>query len=125
MSDYAVTINLPDHKLHDIWPLGLFTIGPVLIDEAQPTDQLTRIRMGFKQGSRRFTLDSEAGGDGLITIDDAATWEAHIDQLQEFLPKAGAWEWDMEFYSGTNTAPQTWYKGTLTVHQDVTPQPTA
>ena len=116
-----VDIALFDHKRGDLWE-GIPTIGPVLINSAQPVDELTRVRMHFTKRKSTFKLDSDSTEepDAPITISNAVTWEATIPEVQEFIPCAGDWSWDMEFYSGSNTAPQTFYSGTITVIDDIT-----
>ena len=122
MADYTVNIDLADHKRGDKWP-GIPVIGPVIINEAQPADTLARIRAQFVHSSGLvYTMDSDEAEnpDHAITIDDAVTWEAHVAESMDFLPLAGDWSWDMEFYAGTDTAPITLYSGIITVCDDVT-----
>lgn len=118
MADYAVNIDLPDHKLGDAW-IGIATIGPVVVNGISQGN-LTRIRMNFVKGSLVFKLDTEAGADALIVIDTPATWAAHIDPVEKFLPQAGEWNWDMQFTHDEDVSPITCYKGVLVVHPDVT-----
>ena len=115
MADYAQTISLSDTKVGDRW-VGISTIGPVTINGSTPGAALTRVRMTFRLGATALTLDSD---DDEITIDDASTWECSIAAVDSFLPRAGKWVWDMEFYFSGATAPYTLYKGTITVHDDV------
>jgi hypothetical protein len=121
MAEYTVTINLPDHKRGDKWP-GIASIGPVLINAAQPAATLARIRMHFKHtGGSVNRLDTDATlRDAPITIGNATTWAASIPPVMAFLPTAGDWAWDMEFYATGESAPLTLYQGTLTVHEDDT-----
>ena len=122
MPDYTETINLFDHKRGDKW-VGIASIGPVTINDAQPAVPLSRIRAEFVHPSGLvFTLDSESdpAPDAPVTIDNAVTWEAHVDEVMDFLPLAGDWSWDMEFWAGTEDAPLTLYAGTITVHDDTT-----
>lgn len=120
MADYTVQVDLQPHKLGDRW-IGIGSIGPVLIDGLQPTNALTRIRASFRMAGREsFTLDSNPGGDAPIVIDDEDTWEATVPEIEEFLPSAGNWDWDMEFYEAGKTRPLTFYKGVLEVIDDVT-----
>jgi hypothetical protein len=121
MADYTVNIDLPDHKRGDRWP-GVAQIGPILIDEATPANNLTRIRMQFRRvrGSGVFTIDTQGTPDAPAIIDDPEEWTAHIPEIQSFLPEAGAWQWDMEFYEQGKAAPLTLYKGVITVHADTT-----
>lgn len=121
MADYTVEIDsFPDHKRGDKWP-GIASVGPVLINDAQPALALARVRMQFALGARRYVIDSEAGDDvdATFVIDDADTWEASVAEIQDFLPAAGDWSWDMEFYETGKSSPLTLYKGTLTVLADV------
>lgn len=121
MSDYAAIINLPDHKRGDKWP-GITSIGPVIINDAQPATPLARIRMQFRRQGHVFTLDSDPAQsrNAAVQIDNATTWEASIPEVQGFLPAAGEWAWDMEFYAVGDQAPLTLYKGDITVNEDVT-----
>lgn len=118
MSDYAVTINLPDHKRGDQW-IGIAEIGPVTITGITK-GELSRIRCHFVKGTKKFKLDSQPGADGLIVIDDSTTWEAHVDPITDFPLTPGEWSWDMEFTHDGEISPITCYKGTLTVHDDTT-----
>jgi hypothetical protein len=122
MSDYTVQIDLPDHKRGDRWP-GINAIGPVIINGAQPAATLTRIRMWFKSAAgAKFKLDSDPAQDrnAPITISNPTTWYGLIPGIEDFLPTAGDWSWDMEFYQTGNTSPLTLYKGVITVVDDVT-----
>lgn len=127
MSDYTVEIDLPDHKRGDRWG-GISSIGPVLINDATPAGELTRVRMHFvKTGGGIFRLDSDASTtpDAPIVISDAATWAVNIHEVQDFIPTNGKWKWDMEFYETGKTSPWTLYKGVIVVADDVTKTPTA
>lgn len=115
MADYSATISLSDHKKGDKW-IGITSIGPVTINGSQPANALTRIRMSFKKGCDFFFLDSD---NSEITISNATTWEANIPEIQNFLPLAGDWGWDMEFYQTGETSPLTLYKGVITVYDDI------
>jgi hypothetical protein len=123
MSDYAYTIDLPDHKLGDRWP-GVPVGGPVLIDNAQPANNLTRIRWHFvhRRTGEVFRMDTDAdeSPDAPIVISDDDTWEWNIPEIQDFLPRSGEWEWDAEFYVTGKANPLTLYKGTITVNGDIT-----
>jgi hypothetical protein len=116
-----VNIDLSSHKRGDLWE-GITAIGPVLINGLQPTEALSRVRMHFVKRKDVFTLDSDSIKlpDAPITISNATTWEVVVPEVQKFIPTAGIWAWDMEFYSGSNTAPQTFYSGTITVIDDIT-----
>ena len=122
MADYTVTINLYDHKRGDEW-IGIAGIGPVVFNDATPAGALVRVRMQFrKDGGTTFRLDSdsEADRDAPIVITDPDTWEANIPPVPNFLDQAGDWSWDMEFWEAGKSAPMTFYKGVLTVHDDIT-----
>jgi len=122
MADYTVNIDLPDHKRGDRW-IGIPAIGPVIINTAQPTNALTRVRMQFRDSKGRvYKLDSDAtkNPDAPIVIDDEDTWEVSIPEVQDFISVAGEWDWDMEFYEAGKTKPLTLYKGVLTVYNDIT-----
>jgi hypothetical protein len=69
-----------------------------------------------------FKLDSDstAERDGPITISNATTWAASIPETQGFLPLAGDWTWDMEFYATGDSNPLTLYKGVITAYADTT-----
>lgn len=113
---YTQKIVLSCHTLGDKWQ-GIATIGPVLINEAQPASSLSRVVMVLKKGSEVFTLDSEEGADASITIGDAVTWEASIPEVQDFVQSAGRWHWSMRFYGDGDTSPQTLYSGKLKVEK--------
>lgn len=117
MSDYAQTITLADTKVGDRW-IGIGTIGPVTVNGVAPGNALTRVVMTFRLGATSYTLDTAGTSPGIV-ISNAATWVATIAARDTFLPRAGKWEWDMEFYFSGATSPWTLYKGTLTVHDDV------
>lgn len=118
---YAVKQDLPKHIRGDKW-LGIFRIGPIRIDNAQPDVQLARVAMHFRKGPRVYKLDSDASSlpDSPIIIEDADTWQAKIPAVFDFLPLAGMWDWDMEFWFTGDDAPITFYYGTLEVYDDVT-----
>lgn len=118
MPDYTVQINLPDHKLGDQW-IGIAAIGPMTIT-GFTKGTLTRIKMTFANSGLLYTCDSNSGGDALIVITNTTTWIAHIDPVLPFLPKAGSWNWDMQFTHTNAVSPVTLYKGVLNVLQDVT-----
>ena len=122
MADYTVNIDLPDHKRGDKW-LGISSIGPVLINDAQPAATLARVRMHFVHSSGQiYRLDSSdtPQRDAPVTISNATTWTASVPAVQSFLSVAGDWSWDMEFYATGDTAPLTLYSGVITVHDDIT-----
>ena len=73
MADYTVNIDLPDHKRGDKW-LGISSIGPVLINDAQPAATLARVRMHFVHSSGQvYRLDSSdtPQRDAPVTISNA------------------------------------------------------
>lgn len=117
---YTVTIDLPIHKVKDKW-IGIGTIGPILVAGVTPSATLSRVRMTLKKRTNVFILDSESGDDvdAPITIVNGTTWEASIPEVQDFVLLDGDWNWDMEFYAGSDTSPQTFYEGILTVTPDV------
>jgi len=123
MSDYSVTINLPDHKRGDRWP-GVPVGGPVLIDGLQPDNVLTRIRWHFvHRGSGevyRMDSDVESAPDAEIVISDETTWEWNVPEVDVFLGRSGKWDWDAEFYEEGKETPLTLYKGILSVNMDTT-----
>ena len=123
MADYSVNIPLPDHKRGDRWP-GIAQIGPVEIDGATPPTPLARVRMSFLRfrGRQRYVIDSQPQQADVLApavIDDPELWIASIPAVQNFLPEAGTWNWDIEFYDAANAGPVTLYKGALVVHPDV------
>ena len=122
--DYTVQINLPDHKLGDEW-VGILSIAPSSVT-GLTMGQLTRVRMNFVKGALVFMLDSSVtlnpsrNAPITITDDTQPTWVCTVPSVVNFLPEAGVWNWDMQFtHTGTIT-PVTLYKGSLTVHDDVT-----
>jgi hypothetical protein len=120
--NYASIISLPDTVRGDRWP-GIGAIGPVTFDGVPSAALLTRVRMHFVHSSGGvFRCDSEvaASPNAPIVIDDAADWTAHIDAIDTFLNRTGAWKWDMEFYSAGATAPLTLFRGEIQVHDDTT-----
>lgn len=121
-----ITIQLPPAVRGDKWH-GIPTIGPVLVREnaedpgTAPSFPLSRVRMQFRRnGVLGMTLDSDGSGDYPIQISNAATWLVHFPEIQPLPLDAGIWQTDVEFWEGTDTAPQTFYKASLTVTQDIT-----
>jgi hypothetical protein len=100
------------------------TIGPILIDTLQPANTLTRIRWTFVHTAtgENYRLDTLASSnpDAPITITNSTTWVAAVDEIQQFLPLSGVWNWDMEFFEATKTGPRTLYKGSITITEDIT-----
>lgn len=122
MADYTAEVQLQDHKRNDIWQ-GIPEVGPILFDDAQPPNPLTRVRMHFTTRSgASFTIDSDTTNnpDAEFIIDDAAAWTCHVPPLSKFLQLVEPWSWDMEFYSASYAAPITIFKGTITVNPDTT-----
>ena len=121
MGDYSQVIKLNDHKRGDKW-VGISTIGPVTINDEQPTLTLDRVRMQFRKGNNVYKLDTDATErDAPITIVDATTWEVSVPEVDTgFLDVGGEWEWDMEFWETGKLAPLTLFKGNIEVHCDVT-----
>lgn len=117
MSDYAETITLADCKLNDRW-IGIGTIGPVTINGSTPSAALTRVVMNFRLGATTYTLDTAGTSPGIV-ISNAATWVATIAARDDFLPRAGLWEFDLEFYFTGATSPYTLYRGQIRVHDEV------
>lgn len=117
-----VQIPLDSHYRGDKW-VGIPVIGPVVVNGVTPSGALSRIRMHLVHPTGAvFRMDSDAGEDpdAPIVIDDSATWEAHVPEVQNFVQLAGQWKWDMEFYEGSDTSPQTLYFGSLNVRSDIT-----
>lgn len=117
----SIRVKLEPAKRGDKWQ-GIPTIGPVTVNGSPPTFPLSRIRAHFrKSGVVGMMLDShgEAGSHSII-ITNADTWLAHVPEIQPLPLDSGDWEWDMEFWEGNDTAPQTFYSGTLRVTNDVT-----
>lgn len=122
MADYTVNIDLKDHKRGDKW-LGIPTIGPILINGSQPTGTLARIKAWFVHPSGAiYKMDSEVdeSPDAIITISNVTTWAGSVAAQADFLPIAGIWEWDMEFYMTGDSTPLTLYKGEITCGNDIT-----
>lgn len=116
-----VTINLEPAVRGDKWQ-GIHTIGPILVNDAQPTFPLSRVQMQFRKGGALgMTLDSQPGaGIHPIIIANAATWFVQIPAVQPLPLSPGDWQWDIQFWEGADTAPQTFYRGRLSVEPDVT-----
>ena len=112
MADYAEIISLSDVKVGDRW-IGISEILPT-INDLTPSNALTRVVMTFRLGNLSYTLDSDE--DGEITIDKAATWLCSIPARDDFLPRAGKWQWGMEFYQTGYDSPWTLYRGVLVCH---------
>jgi hypothetical protein len=131
---YTEKVDLPSYRLGDTY-MALGGFGPVLVTPAgeevavTPDDPLLRVRMQFKLRHRGrnlvYTLDSDpsTNPDKLITISGPNLWIVEIGVIKDFLPQAGNWRWDAEFYSnyfGAVGGSLTFYHGTLTVKNDIT-----
>jgi hypothetical protein len=120
MSTLPIQIDLAATTAGDKWQ-GIAAIGPVLINGLQPAFPLSRVKMQFRRGGRLgATFDSEPGDSYPITISNAETWLAHVPEVQPLPLEAGSWQWDMEFFTGSDTAPLTYYRGILTVLPEIT-----
>lgn len=115
MSDYAEIVTLKDWRVGDRW-IGIGTIGPVTINGETPGNALTRIVMNFRLGQTTYTLDSD---DSEITISNATTWVASVPARDSFLPRAGKWDFEIEFYQSGYDAPWTLYRGSLNCHPEL------
>lgn len=115
MAAYTETVELKDHTVGDAW-VGIGAIGPVKINSQTPGESLTRVVLTFRLGSSIFTLDSD---DGEVTISDASTWLCAVPAMDSFLPRAGTWKFDIEFYRQGHATPWTLYAGEIKVHDDV------
>jgi hypothetical protein len=109
-----VDIQLPDHTAGDTWE-GL-TIGPVLINGAQPSEALASCRLYFRKpnGTIGYKLKSAPGtGEGQITISNIDTWLIIVPE--QVLPLAvGPWNWDFETTDAAGVI-RTLYKGVLNI----------
>jgi len=114
MSDYTEAVSLADTKVGDRW-VGISAITATINGET-PGPALTRVRMTFRLGQTEMVLDSD---DDEIVIDDEDSWEASIAARDDFLPRAGKWSWNMEFFASGYSSPWTLYAGTLRVWDDV------
>jgi hypothetical protein len=113
MAEYTKTISLSDVKLGDRW-VGISTIVPT-INDATPPNDLERVVLTFRLGNTTYTLDSDDETDDVI-ITDPNGWEASIPARDDFLPRAGKWEFDIKFWQSGYDSPWTLYRGVLTVH---------
>lgn len=116
----------------DLGSVGTFTqgdrfvgmsIGPVLVNGLQPAGTLARVRCQFRRGSEVITFDSDAGEspDGLISIDDAATWEASIPETADFMAATqGTWSFDIQYYETGRVGYVTYHRGTALADGDIT-----
>lgn len=117
-----VTIGLENHTLGDIWS-GILSIGPITINGVTPAETLAKVRMWLRHTDGtlfKISSDGTETPDGVVTIDNATTWEAHVPEIADFVTKAGVWSWDMEFWRTGAIGPETLFKGRLTVTDDIT-----
>ena len=126
MGDYTLRRDLPDYKRGDKW-LGAEFASPLVClggdsSPALPSGTLDRVRAHFVLDGATYKLDSNPNvtRDGAIVIDDVGTWEITMSESSAFLPTAGIWIYDVEYYTIGATAPLTLYQGSITVHADVT-----
>ncbi len=123
-----VKIKLNDHYKGDHW-VGM-TVGPVLINGAQPISNLAAVTLEFRDENDQLghKFDSAPGaGEGTIVIDDAVTWEASIapqaldldaGPLDLRLSNSKTWYWDFKTTDATGKI-ITLYRGTIKVSEDV------
>ena len=114
MGTYTETISLSDVVVGDGW-IGV-TIGPVTVNGETPGPDLERVRLVFRCGQATYVLDSD---DDEIEITDANAWSASIAARDEFLPRAGTWSWELEFYRSGFDSPWTLFAGVLVCHADL------
>lgn len=116
MATYTETIELADVVVGDRW-IGV-TVGPVTINGSTPSRALERVVMTFRIGQSTFTLDSDEEDDD-VEITDADSWEVSFAARDDFLERAGKWQWDMAFFSEGYDSPWTLYSGVIKVHDDI------
>jgi len=119
-----VTVDLDEHYDNDSF-LGL-SIGPVLINDAQPTNTLSSCKMQFrdKWGNLLATFSTTpAAGEGTITINNATTWAitvaAQVLSCGVAYGKSIYVYWDFETVDSAGTK-ITLYKGRFKCRGDVT-----
>lgn len=126
MSDYTLPIDLADYKRGDLWIGKTFPSPKVSLDgvsqPAVPDGVLSRVRCHFVLGTEIYKIDSDpnVSRDAPAVILDVDTWTVEFPENSDFLPTAGSWSWDLEFYKVGATAPLTLFKGEIVVHADVT-----
>ena len=108
----------------DSWP-GI-TVGPVLVDGVAPASNAASAKMEFRDeyGTLAHTFNSAVvSGQGLITIDDAATWEFSILKqaigLEADGLKSKKYNWDFEVTDAAGDV-LTLAAGTIKIDPDVT-----
>jgi hypothetical protein len=114
-----VKISLSSHLKGDTWEQ--LTIGPILINGAQPLAAAASCKMQFRNaaGVLGMTFSSSPGvGEFPITIVNAATWHFLVPAtIIDLSP--GSWLWDFQI-TDVNGVIITPYNGKLTIVQDVT-----
>ena len=115
-----VKIDLAEHYKGDSWT-GMI-VGPILINDAQPSNALASVRMQFrdhKTDALGYELNTTPGIDeGSITISNTVTWEILVPVQIIDLPE-GRYNWDFECTDAAGYVITT-YKGAMKVKQDVT-----
>lgn len=89
----------------------------ITIDGADST--LSRVRIKFKacnSTTTALTLDSSTSG---VTINDAASWDFTIDQIDEVTLAAGTYRYDLETISADGTI-MTELAGTWEILSEIT-----
>lgn len=129
MADAPYHFDFPAHRQGDVWPKSfdgsnLFKIGPILFgpegEGVQPDFSLERVQMRFRHpNGRTYSVDSAEGGDALVTITNAATWEAEVGPIEGFLPEHGKWSFEIDFYATGGTGHVTLAEGTIQVDRAV------
>ena len=121
MAIYPAKITLDPHTRGDKW-LGGLHFGPVEINGEPPENPLVSARLQFRD-QRTDALGYElsttpAVGNGIIVIEDAATWE--LDAPEQDLPLAvGVWAWDIEITDSAGRV-LTPYGGVIKIIKDIT-----
>ncbi len=114
-----VKIKLEKHYAGDTWS-GI-AVGPVSINEMQPINPLSSVRMQFRNFNKELGYEFNTVADpekGLIVISNADSWEFQIEP--QFLKLgAGRWKWDIECTDDQDNV-ITLYYGCLTVKEDIT-----
>ena len=100
-----------------------FNVGPVLINEEQPSSYLVAVRMQFRdrKGNVGFEFNSKItpeDGKGIFEINNPITWEFTTLPIVMSLDK-GVWFWDLETTDSSDKV-ITLYRGALTVMEDIT-----
>lgn len=114
-----VYIRLDSHYKDDTWT-GM-TVGPVLINTAQPEYTLASVKMQFRDQADQLGHEfNTVGGTGIgtITITNATTWVITVPEQLLNLTK-GIWSWDFETINSEGTK-LTLYEGIIKVIEDTT-----